>query len=185
MAAFLHIVYHSYENISSWNIKKRKMKLLFAILLASVACNTTGNKADTNIAAKESTRNEKDSVKSAANDITPASSGKNDSTILISFPRDSTWVTVSATMKGINHPVTVLIPVKRGRQLTATISPEDSTANIRINQIFTPSGKADGPFGRELKRKLAEQGTYKLIISENMMQGDEWKGSFKLTIRIE
>ena len=75
--------------------------------------------------------------------------------------------------------------MKEGRRLTATILPEDSAANIRINQIFTPSGKADGPFGREVKRRLQEQGTYKLIIGENLMQGDEWKGKFKLTVKVE
>ncbi len=69
--------------------------------------------------------------------------------------------------------------------MTAAILPEDSVANIRINQIFTPDGKADGPFGRELKQPLHQQGTYKLIIAENMMQGDEWKGNFKLTVKVE
>lgn len=45
-------------------------------------------------------------------------------------------------MKGINHPVTVLIPIKQGKQLTASLKTEDSLANIRIKQIFTPDEKS-------------------------------------------
>lgn len=109
----------------------------------------------------------------------------NDSVIYIRFPADSISTTVSGKMKGINHPVTVLIPIKQGKQLTASIKTEDSLANIRINQIFTPDGKADGPFGKNLKRAIHQQGMYKLIIAENMMQGDEWKGTFVLTVKVE
>jgi hypothetical protein len=166
------------------------MKILLLILsLAAVSCNNqnenTGN-TDSLTSKNENSSNQKDTIGSrTSGDLKPADGFENDSTILISFPKDSTWVTVNGKMKGINHPVTVLIPVKQGKQLTATISPEDSTANIRINQIFTPSGKADGPFGRELKRALYEQGTYKLILAENLMQGDEWKGNFKLTVKVQ
>lgn len=85
----------------------------------------------------------------------------------------------------MKHPVTVLIPIRQGKQLTASLKTEDSLANIRINQIFTPDGKADGPFGRELKLVIKQQGTYKLIIAENLMQGDEWKGKFDLTVKVQ
>ena len=164
------------------------MKRLLVILLSSiVACNNSDLKSkntdtvtDSNDISQEGKKNS-----NGPNDRKTAESEKNDSTILITFPHDSTWVTVNGKMKGINHPITVFIPVKQGKRLTAIILPEDSTANIRINQIFTPSGKADGPFGKELKRSLHEQGTYKIILAENMMQGEEWKGNFKLTIRVE
>jgi len=108
-----------------------------------------------------------------------------DSIIQIRFPADSTSITVKGSLKGVKKPITVYIPIVKGGELTATIVADDSLANIRINQIFTPDGKADGPFGRELKRKVTQQGTYKLIIAENMMQGDEWKGEFLLTVRVE
>lgn len=170
------------------------MKALLIILFAAIcSCNNTGeNKINTDsVTAKngsisnEKNTNEKDTISNSTNEKDLKDSEKNDSTILISFPKDSTWVTVKGKMKGINHLVTVYIPVKQGKQLTAAIVPEDSVANVRINQIFTPDGRADGPFGRELKRRLRQQGTYKLIIAEDMMQGDEWKGNFKLTIRVE
>lgn len=109
----------------------------------------------------------------------------NDSVINIRFPKDSISTTVSGKMKGINHPVTVLIPIRQGKQLIASLKTEDTLANIRINQIFTPGGKADGPFGRELKFAIKRQGTYKLIIGENLMQGDEWKGKFDLTVKVQ
>lgn len=127
---------------------------------------------------------------SSANDTTNSSTSvientDNDSIINIRFPQGSTSVTVTGKMKGIDHPITVFIPVKQGRQLTAFLVADDSLANIRINQLYTPDGKADGPFGRELKRAINQQGLYKLIIAENLMQGDEWKGKFSLTVNVE
>lgn len=109
----------------------------------------------------------------------------NDSLIHIRFPVNSTSTTVHGKMKGINFPVTVLIPIRQGKQLIASLKTEDSLANVRINQIFTPDGKADGPFGRELKLVIKQQGTYKLIIAENLMQGNEWKGKFNLTVKVQ
>lgn len=158
------------------------MKTFVTVLIVLIAgCNNTGdNKMNDNTVTNDSANN-----KISTPDTTVVSEEVNDSTIQIQFPKDSTWVTVEGKMKGMTHPISVYIPVKQGTKLTAKIQPEDSTANIRINQVFTPDGKADGPFGRELKRSLNQQGTYKLIIAENMMQGDEWIGNFKLTIRVE
>lgn len=166
------------------------MRLLLVLMIVSIlSCenyNSNPSDADSAIVKNDKSAVAKDTTNSSlANKTELEASEKNDSTIVISFPKDSTWVTVSGKMKGINNPVTIIIPVKQGKRLTATILPEDATANIRINQIFTPSGKADGPFGRELKRTLSEHGTYKIILSENMMRGEEWKGNFKLTIRVE
>ena len=161
-----------------------KTSLIVLIIIISACNDTSQNKVsgDSMTSDNDSTKISKNTI---SNNEVNHSNKANDSIILISFPKDSTWVTVDGRMKGINHPVTVYIPVKQGRHFTATVLPEDSTANIRINQIFTPDGKADGPFGRELKRTLHQQGIYKLILAENMMQGDEWKGNFKLTVRIE
>ncbi len=153
--------------------------LLITFMLAGYACNN----ANQNQAATDSITALGGSIKTIKDTL--SNKGVNDSIINISFPKDSTWVTVSGKMKGINHPVTVYIPVKQGNQLIASLSTEDSLANIRINQIFTPEGKADGPFGKELKHTLHQQGTYKLIIGENMMQGDEWKGKFNLTVKVQ
>lgn len=153
--------------------------LLIISLTVFLSCNNadqTKPVADSVTAENKSTNNSKDTV---------TNSLINDSVILIKFPADSISTTVNAKMRGINHPITVLIPVKQGKQLTASITTEDSLANIRINQIFMPDGKADGPFGKTLERAIHQQGMYKLILAENMMQGDEWKGSFKLTIKVK
>ncbi len=95
------------------------MKALLIPLFAVIfACENTGeNKGNTDslITAKNnSISNEKDTISnSTLNENVSEDSKTNDSTILISFPKDSTWVTVNAKMKGINHPVTVYIPVYR------------------------------------------------------------------------
>ncbi len=106
-----------------------------------------------------------------------------DTIIHIQFlPGDS--AVIRGKMQGVAKPVTVLIPVEKAKQLVVAILPEDSIANIRINQIFTPDGKADGPFGRELTHPVRQQGTYKIVLAENMMQGNEWKGHFKLKVKL-
>lgn len=153
------------------------MKLIkLFLLLIFISCNNDNeNKASKDTEAVS----EKDATSQNASDAQP-----NDSTINIQFPKGSFSIKVEGKIKGINHPITVNIPVKQGTQLTAYIQPEDSVANIRINQIFTPSGKADGPFGRDLKYAIKGEGNYKLIIGENLMQGDEWKGKFWLTVAV-
>lgn len=158
---------------------KRFLIILFFALVSCRGTPTNTTNADTNVTTNSFDTTEIDSVSNIEANDQP-----NDSTINIRFPKGGTSITVTGKMKGINHPITVYIPVKQGKQLTATLIPEDSTANIRFNQIFTPDGKADGPFGRELKRELHQQGTYKLIIGENLMRGEEWKGKFSLTVSV-
>lgn len=153
----------------------------FLIVLVTIFwfCNNTSQnnlKKDSMAAINHSINTQKDSIRN---------SEVNDSVIQIRFPADSISTSVIGKMKGMNHPISVYVDVKQGRQFTASISSEDSTANVRINQLITPDGKADGPFGKELKFAIHQQGTYKLLIGENLMQGDEWKGKFKLTVKIE
>jgi len=156
------------------------MKTVMLILIATIySCNNTSQNnvnTDSKPAGNDTIKAQKDIINNTV---------INDSIIHISFPKDSTWVTVNAKMKGFNHLVTVYIPVKQGRHLTASISSDDSAANVRINQIITPGDKADGPFGRDFTFAIHQQGTYRLLIGENLMQGDEWKGEFKLTVKVE
>jgi len=155
-----------------------KTFLIILMIIISSCNNTSQNNINT---ASKSAGN--DSIETQKDTI--SNTEINDSIIHISFPKDSTWVTVNAKMKGFNHLVTVYIPVKQGRHLTASISSDDSAANVRINQIITPGDKADGPFGRDFTFAIHQQGTYRLLIGENLMQGDEWKGEFKLTVKVE
>lgn len=154
------------------------MRLVAIIFLAIIGCN---NAETTKSATSENTISNierKDTV-TTKTDFTK------DSIFTIHFPKDSNSFTITGKLNGIGKPVTAIIPVKKGNQLTVVLVAEDSVANIRINQIFTPDGKADGPFGKSLKRKITEQGDYKIIIGEDQMQGEEWKGKFRLTVKVE
>jgi hypothetical protein len=88
------------------------------------------------------------------------------------------------TMDTGNH-VTVPIKISAGKELFASLSSEDKKANIRVSQIEFPDSTFDGPFGRELQREINRHGNYKLIIGEDMMAGDRWKGNFLLKVWVK
>src|SRR5690606_33973422 len=46
--------------------------------------------------------------------------------------------------------------------------PSDSR-NIRINQLVTPDGEMDGPFGKTYEAHFDQLGIYQVIIAESMM----------------
>ncbi|WP_312191396.1 hypothetical protein [Sphingobacterium sp.] len=60
-------------------------------------------------------------------------------------------------------------------------APQDS-ANIRIGQLFTPNGFADGPYGRELTYKFKEIGQYRITVNENKMVGNRYSGPYEVSI---
>ncbi|REC53808.1 hypothetical protein DRF62_12200 [Chryseobacterium piscium] len=68
-------------------------------------------------------------------------------------------------------------------QLKADIVPESNNMNIRFNQIKTPDGKYDGPFGREISYKISSKGEVWLMIGKNLMADGENTGRF--SVRIE
>ena len=55
--------------------------------------------------------------------------------------------------------------------------------NIRFNQIKTPDGKYDGPFGREISYKISSKGEVWLMIGKNLMADGKNTGRF--SVRIE
>ena len=83
-----------------------------------------------------------------------------------------------------NH-VTVPIKISVGKELFASLSSDDKKANIRVSQVEFPDSTFDGPFGRELHREINAHGNYKLIIGEDMMAGDRWKGDFVLKVWVK
>jgi hypothetical protein len=83
-----------------------------------------------------------------------------------------------------NH-VTVPIKISAGKELFASLSSDDKKANIRVSQVEFPDSTFDGPFGRELDREISTHGNYKLIIGEDMMAGDRWKGNFVLKVWVK
>ncbi|MDQ6814126.1 MAG: hypothetical protein M3040_10330 [Bacteroidota bacterium] len=151
--------------------------MLFLILgLCVVACDNAPGSVD---ASKETTH------KSTAAGNAFKTDYSNDSIIAIDFPKDSDSVTITGRIKGIDKPVTINISVLKAAHLSAVLIPADSIANVRINQIYMPDGKADGPFGRTFNRKITQKGNCRIIIGEDLMQGEEWKGKFTLTLRLE
>lgn len=153
---------------------------LFLSIIAIAGCSDIQND---NNASKDSTTSNINSSKSAKRVV--QTDFTKDSVFTIRFPEDSSSVTVTGKMTGINHPISVYIPITKGNLLTIILAPGDSTAKIRISQLFMPNGKADGPFGKNLRRKITQPGNYKVIIGENLMQGEEWKGDFLLTVKVE
>lgn len=65
----------------------------------------------------------------------------------------------------------------------ASVLPKNNNMNIRFNQIKTPDGKYDGPFGREISYKILKSGEVWLIIGKNLMADGEIEGDF--SVRVE
>lgn len=129
-----------------------------------------------------SEENKKSETSSQNHDL---NSTKETEGIRIKFPAGSTQVTLNGSISGFGHNITYIFEASKGQTLNASVKPAQKNGNIRIAQIFLPSGKADGPFGEQMKYSLAENGDYKLVLSENQMAGDPWKGEFFLTIEIK
>ena len=83
-------------------------------------------------------------------------------------------------MDSIGQHHNIPIKIQSGKNLFGELSSKDSMANIRFTQIEMPDLKFDGPFGRNLKYKIKDTGEYHLIIGQNLMAGDPWKGDFTL-----
>jgi hypothetical protein len=81
--------------------------------------------------------------------------------------------------------ITIPVKVSNGNEIFASLSSNDKNANIRINQIGLPDSTFDGPFGKDFHYKIKMPGIYQLIIAEDMMAGDRWKGNFLLKVWVE
>ena len=108
----------------------------------------------------------------------------NDSTIYVRFLPDSTATTMAATLQK-NSPVNFYVDVQSGKKLKATLQLISPKLNARINQLFTPSGKADGPFGSQLDYPIIERGMYKIIVGRNLMAEGLPAGDFSLRVSVE
>ncbi|MCD8044324.1 MAG: hypothetical protein LUH10_14835 [Tannerellaceae bacterium] len=69
-------------------------------------------------------------------------------------------------------------------RIHAALTSHDTQANLRFSEIIMPDDSSDGPFGRELDYELPRDGTYKLIIGENIMAGEPWSGDFTLDFEV-
>ena len=67
-----------------------------------------------------------------------------------------------------------------GRVLSLALTTDSIPANVRINQIISPSSVSDGPFGQSLDYSLVETGEWTVIVGGSLMQGDDYRGGFSL-----
>ncbi|HMQ68557.1 MAG TPA: hypothetical protein PKA90_05980 [Ignavibacteria bacterium] len=109
----------------------------------------------------------------------------NTKTIKVKFPAGSTQITLDGNINGFGDNISYEFEASEGQTLKASVKPKDGDGNVRINQIYYPDGKADGPFGEKMNYKLNRSGNWKLIIGEDMMAGEPWKGTYLLTIEIK
>ena len=85
---------------------------------------------------------------------------------------------------GLGTHRTFAVEAQKGQTLKASVRAEPSLANIRVNQIISPSEELDGPFGQDMEYTLDESGRWKIVIGESNMQGDDYKGAFTLSIEL-
>lgn len=105
--------------------------------------------------------------------------------IRVEFPKGSTQVTLNHDIKGLSDKVTYVFEVSKGQKLNASVNPSKGTGNIRFNQLFSPSGNIEGPFGNTLQYDLNESGDWKLVVGESNMEGTPYEGEFLLTLSIK
>lgn len=105
--------------------------------------------------------------------------------IRVKFPAGATQVTLNGKINGFGEHITYVVEAKKGQKLFTNVMSVEMNANIRIAQIISPSGEGDGPFGPKTQYDLTESGDWKIVLSENQMAGDPWKGEFQLLISIK
>jgi hypothetical protein len=155
-------------------------KLFFAIylLLGAVACKNGNSKTE------RATIIHMDSA--APQKLAPTVAVVNDTLIRMHFSQTDTGVIASTQsyMNGDDH-VICEVSVSKADSIIGQVSPKGENGNVRFSQIILPNGKMDGPFGSRLSYATPQTGTYKLIIGENMMAGDKWKGKFRLKVWVK
>ena len=107
-----------------------------------------------------------------------------DSTITLNIPTGDSAVVLLGELKSLNQHITVIVPVQDKRKLTATLMPLDSLHNIRFSQLIYPDGKMDGPFGKSVAIATPQNGSYKLLITHNLMAEGGLAKEFKLRVAL-
>gem|GEM_PF-1421678 len=163
-------------------------KIIITILVAGSMIACSNPESSSSDALKDSMTSNADSTAPKDNTTVQEDSTKKENSIklakdTITLPALKDSIVATAYLQGMGKHVTMIVPVNSGDSLKAEIIAPD-TANIRINQVYTPSGKADGPFTRKLSFPVKEHGSYKIIVGENQMAEGEWKGEFRIKISV-
>lgn len=98
--------------------------------------------------------------------------------------RSSRSVVVTDTMHGLGDTLAYSLEVRSGQTLSIAIAPDSVPANVRIRQIIAPSGAADGPFGLQADYKARESGTWKIVVDESLMAGEDYRGGFTMRVSV-
>jgi hypothetical protein len=157
--------------------KKMPFKWFFTgFVIFAIACSHNNN---------QSKEVEKDSLsivkKVTTNAIVDA---RGDSIIDLTFPGGDSSVVVLGKLESTDQHITVRVPVRDKRKLSATLLPLDSLTNIRFNQIVDPNGKSAGPFGRTISIATQQNGTYQLFIAHNLMAEGGLAKEFRLQVTL-
>ena len=147
--------------------------ILLTFFILIIGCSQNDNSKN------ESVKNEL--IKDSSNDKT----GKTQTNLQHTLYPNSDTITFRLNMDSANRHLAIPVKISSGKELFAKLSSEDKKANIRISQIEFPDSTFDGPFGRSLRHTIKLPGNYKIIIGQNMMAGDPWKGDFVLKIWVE
>ena len=146
----------------------------FAIFICLISCHQ-----------REQKKASKDPFVAIENDsVKPPMKTLND-TLPRGFSDLSDTLILKLKMDSANDHLTIPLAISSGKELFAALSSDDKNANIRISQIGLPDSTFDGPFGKDLHYKMKSPGNYKIIIGENMMAGDRWKGDFVLRVWVK
>ena len=165
-------------------MKSFNLLLVFFISAVLISCGDrqtpdTSNK-DTTSVNEQTKKTDEHASRDDSKDEHHSSDG-----IRVTFPVGSTEVSVNGEISGLGEQKIYVMEVKEGQKLNASVKPADGDGNIRISQIISPTGEADGPFGPSVTYDLNASGDWKIVLSENQMAGDAWKGEYILTIDIK
>ncbi len=93
--------------------------------------------------------------------------------------------TFTGEINGLSDSKTYLVVGKEGQHIWVKIETDSAPANIRVNQIISPSNEADGPFGNEMSYALKEDGAWKFIVGESLMVGEDYVGEYRVRIAVK
>ncbi|CAF3700105.1 unnamed protein product [Rotaria sp. Silwood1] len=178
-------------------MKKLFSSLIIILCIALTGCSKKEDKTDSSskktdsVTTKTTTPNTTTEKKESANSSSEEKKVAKETddlrdksgAIRVKFPAGATQVTLNGKINGFGEHVTYVFEAKKGQKLLANVMSVEMNANIRISQIISPSGNGDGPFGTKTTYDLGENGDWKIVLSENQMAGDPWKGEFQLLIR--
>ena len=163
------------KNIASY------LLLLLTVLIIAFSCTlnetTKGETADTTLNAANNPTAEP-VQKVTTNGILHA----NDSLTNISVSTQVVWIT--GKIKPNQHP-SFKFNVTDKDSIIAEVKPAEANGNVRISQIEMPDKSMDGPFGNDLHYATKGNGSYRIILAQNMMAGEAYTGDYYLLVKVK